>query len=333
VKEVIRGGRDVRKASSVAILLGLLFVVGCKRGTVDDDTKDLPKKDEAPLKDEKKDSETKKDGEKKDSETKKDGEKKVEKPKYVQPKPVEPTGKVEKLSSKAYGDEYDDDSGETLKKYASKFVEVEGKVTKLSRNKKGEQVLSLEGGKGMFSLGVECVLRPGYKAWLVALPGQTAKVRGVGPAEDATVGTATLLKCDVLGEGTGDGPPTREASELSDLYSKASGPTKVLFEGKPLIIEGEVRSVGSKNDKDKRSIVVLKLAKPGPPVYLLFNEDSADNERARKLQPGQKVRGLGTFSTALLEEKGEDRETKKEKWFPVEVSVGATEVFLIDPEP
>jgi hypothetical protein len=326
VKEVIRGGRDVRKALSAAILLGLLLVVGCKRETaVDDDPKDVvPKKDVAPPKDDKKD------GDKKDGD-KKDGDKKVEKPKYVQPKPVEPTGK-EKLSSKAYVKEYEDDDAATLEKYAGKFVELEGKVTKLSRNKAGEQVLNLEGGKGEFPPGVDCILRPGYKAWLVVLPGQTVKVRGVGPPQDAT--SPSLLKCDVLGEGTGDEPPTFGANELAETYGSASGLTEQRFKGKPLIIEGEVaRPVGTKRgNEDKRTIVLLKRAK-GPPVYLLFNEEGADNARARKLQPGQKVKGVGTFSVGLLEEKGEDPKTLKEKWFPVKVSVGATEVFLIDPEP
>ena len=294
-----------RTAWFAAALLGLVLLAGCgeRKREVPSDADSARKDVEPPKKEGEAKDVAKKDGEKKD------GEKKVEAPKHVPPKPLTPTEKPIELTSVKYGQEYKEDADVTTKKYEKKFLILTGRVTKVGRSPGGEPLLELEGAKDAF-LGVQCSTRD-KKPWLSALPGQTVKVQGVGPQ---VAGAASLDQCDVL-QVSASPPPTFEADALAKEYGMGGAKAAMKkYGGKPLIVEGEVASVEAKEDEP---VLVLLKAAPGPRPYLRFATDSAEGKRAAGLKAGQKVKGVGTFSTDALPQ----------------ASVGISDVLLIEPAP
>jgi hypothetical protein len=195
------------------------------------------------------------------------------------------------MTSVAYGEAYKKDADVTTKKYEKKFLVLTGRVARVGRSSGGEPLLQLEGAKGE-ALGVQCFTRD-RTPWKSALPGQTVKVQGIGPQ---VAGAASLDQCDVL-DVSGGPPPALQADELAAEYSKGVAATKKKYEGKPLILEGEVARVEA--EEFSPFLVVLKT-KPGPAAFLRFETEGAEGKRASAFKAGLKIRAVGTFSTEGL---------------------------------
>ena len=75
--------------------------------------------------------------------------------------------------------------------------------------------------------------------------------------------------------------------------------------------------VASVEAKEDEPVLVLLKAAPGPRPYLRLATESAEGKRAAALKAGQKVKGVGTFSTDALRQ----------------ASVGISDVLLIEPAP
>jgi hypothetical protein len=199
-----------------------------------------------------------------------------------------PLGKADvSLTSRELADEFLKDFAAAMAKYKGKVVEVSGLVTHCYFNAAGEPILALQGGDPKNVLSIVICVTADPRPWNKVTPGQTAKIKGAW--SDRSVGSPNLTKCEIE-EVSGPPAPTLTADELAAEYTKDTSAANTKYDGKWLILTGELDKLESERGGP---VLVFKTKEKEPRVSVDFQ--AAAEKTLKGLQPGQKIKALGKY--------------------------------------
>jgi len=184
-----------------------------------------------------------------------------------------------KVTAQVFYDTCKRDADAAIKQYAGKVVEVSGAVTDLSeRAPRGGLVHLKADNDGLSDLVCHTV---DGEPWLLVVPGQVIKVRGVYQPDSPRV---TLERCVFI-----DLPPSPAiavaASQLAKEVSADVEQAIKKYHSNYAIVEGQV----TENDVDKRKMSL----KVEDGITLCYHYTLLDADRCAAVKAGQKVKIYG----------------------------------------
>jgi hypothetical protein len=193
------------------------------------------------------------------------------------------------VTAKAIAEEFKSDNPGAIAKYKDKIIEVTGLIKNAGIDKSDAPFLLLDGFPGAFG-GVHCVTQD-KTPWKKAMPGQVVTLRGKVP-EFATL--ARLTECEI-GDVKGPQLPVVTATKLSQEYRLNPAGTDKKYEGKWIILLGEVASVAAIDvgEDAMAALVTFKTDGKAPNIGARFFGN--DNKMTTGLEAGAKLKVLGTF--------------------------------------
>lgn len=200
------------------------------------------------------------------------------------------------LTAKALVEEFLNDNDGAKARYKEKVLEITGVVKAVGIDKSNAPYFDLEGLPRAFGT-VHCVTTD-KTPWKTAMPGQTVTLRGRVPAF-ATL--ARLADCQV--ESVKGAPPaTITASKLAVEYRTNPMATNKKYEGKWLIVLGEVTAVSTLDvgEEAKGTLLTLKTDDKGPKVVSRFIGN--DDKMTAGTEAGAKMKILGSYGPATRDE-------------------------------
>ena len=215
--------------------------------------------------------------------------------------PAEPAFR---LTDEAFAKEFKASSKAAAKKYAGKWIELEGTVGAVaSKNMLGQHVLGFKGATketatGFDAAPVVCGLVPeAVKAATEVTV--TQKVKVLGKYEEGTL-DATLAHCRIV--WTGPDPAIKvAAAKLAADHVADEKAADAKYEHKQVLVEGVVAAT-TKDEFGSPSLVLAGAKKDDQTVQVTctFTKDAA--ERAGKVAKGQRVRVKGQCQGLLGKE-------------------------------
>jgi hypothetical protein len=200
------------------------------------------------------------------------------------------------LTAKAMAEEFKNDNAAALVRYRDKVIEVTGVIKNAGIDKSDAPFLSLEGLPGAFG-SVHCVTVD-KAPWKTAMPGQTVTLVGKVPGF-ATL--ARLAECQI-GTVKGPQPMTTTAGKLATEYRTSPTATNKKYEGKWLILLGEMSSVSNLDvgEEAKAALMTFKTDGKAPTVVARFLGN--DDKMTAGTEAGTKVKVLGSYGPAGKDE-------------------------------
>jgi hypothetical protein len=184
--------------------------------------------------------------------------------------------------------EWKNDSKAAQAKYKGKTVELQGEVRSTSEDPYGNVgyvFLTVEGE----TLGVRCATSD-KEPWLMVGPGCKVKMKGKA-AESGLSGD--LYPC-VIAESTPNTTQTITAQQLTKEFTADKKATKEKYDGKLLIVEGELVNKG----KSEFCALLVELKGEGNTKVLCCCGAMSEDQRKRNdaLKIGQKIKVCGQAS-------------------------------------
>jgi hypothetical protein len=212
------------------------------------------------------------------------------------------------ISSKELAAEYLNDEAATKKKYASKSLNVSGKIVGYNKSG-GQQGLELAGVKpeadSYWRGNVRCVTFKDKNPWSKVAPGQTLTVRGEWPSIGGL--GPELMDCEIVTvDGTGI---ALTAEQLGKAIDTDFEKTVSEYDGKTIVLTGTVTK--AELDDDQKSVNKVELKFAGKCVIEVWFAPS-EVVPVDRLKVGDQIKVVGDISKVWVDKQ---RLTLDKSWY------------------